>query len=426
MSFQIQTNYGIADRAAISEIESVSGLAHGFRPIPVKRMDSASKQVRDTMISGHEQAVFVQGAINSARAIHEVNHLARYDSLVAQIKGDAGFQEFLKRDPLAKVAMEAVKSRLRMDDVGGGIEGGLYLPYQLSYIAGKLLEQPMPPLNGLKDFRGRGPAGVGAREYIVRRTNKRGRAAWAGSAAQAPNPQVSLNQNEIKTQIQYAIASFSCTVFDLASANFAEFLLQDNGIAAAIRAIAELENDVIWKGDASVGLFGVLNAPYCPRVPIATTFTSSVSTQTMASLLLNAINSVVTQNFTTFRPDKIRMDPLLFQFLENQAMTIGTPGVPVSILEWVASKNIAGIREIGPDKGIWYSQELTQAGPGGTSPLFVYGDNEDATRVITSGGVSSLPVQYQGVQVTQTFYQGLGGLNMYNPANNAVVLVTLG
>ena len=424
--FQVSVNKGIAGAETISAIESIDSLAAGYRPIPVKRMDSVSRSVRESVLSPHDQAVFVQSAVESAKLVGNFSHDPRMDSLLSRAKNDAGFQEFLKHDPVAKLAVEGVKRRLRMDDAGGGVEGGLYLPYQLTYIAGKLLEQPMPPLNGLKDFKGRGAAGVGAREYAIRRTNKRARAAWAGQPAQAPNPQIGLNQNEIKTLIQYAIASFDCTVFDLASANFANFLLQDNGISAAIRAISELENDVIWKGDSSVNLFGVLAHPYCPRVPIATTFTSSVSSQKMASLLLSAINSVVTQNFTTFVPDRIRMSPVLFQFLQGISMTIGTTGTVMTLLEFVAKNNIAGINEIGPGKGIWYSQELTAAGPGGTEAMFIYGDNEDATRVITSGGVASLPVQYHGVNVTQTFYQGLGGLNMYNPANNALVFVTLG
>jgi len=70
-------------------------------------------------------------------------------------------------------------------------------------------------------------------------------------------------------------------------------------------------------------------------------------------------------------------------------------------------------------------QELTSVGSGGEEGMFIYAKDPDAVRIISTGGPQSLPVQFTGVDVTQIFYQGIGGLNMYNPANNALALFDL-
>lgn len=396
----------------------------GFEYPPVTvRFDSGGK-VEDRTISGADMSLFVQNAIACANAFRmnvpvgsDGFNLARQDS-----KNCGAFQSFLKSDPRAAKAKEVLTNAglLRADaEVGGGIEGGLWLPYQLTAISGRVLTQPMPPLNARKLFPVDSEAGIGAQQFAVRRTNARARAAWSGAAAQTPIPDTHLNQNEIKTNIRYGISAFKTTIFDLNSANFGNFLLQDNGIRGTVRGLAELENYTCWNGDTQVNLFGVLNHPYLPRT--ISSVTTSSTAQEIADAILAAINAVYTSNYTTFMPTDVAMSPKLKAYLMGRSMVIGSTGVAQSVMEYVAKNNVAGI----PLERFVAVQELTSVGSGGEEGMFIYAKDPDAVRIISTGGPQSLPVQFSGVDVTQIFYQGIGGLNMYNPANNALALFDL-
>jgi len=396
----------------------------GFEYAPVTVRSDSNGKVVDRTLTGAEIDLFVQNSLQCAYTFKnyappgsDIYNRARQDSA-----GCGTFQTFAVSDPRAIRAKSVLTNAglLRADaDVGGGIEGGLWLPYQLTAISGKVLQQPMPPLNARKLFPVDSEAGIGAQEFAVRRTNVRARAAWSGAAAQTPIPDTHLNQNEIKTKIRYGISAFKTTIFDLASANFGNFLLQDNGIRGTVRGLAELENYTCWNGDSQVGLFGVLSHPYLPRT-ISSVTTSSTS-QEIANAILAAINAVYTSNFTTFMPTDVAMSPKLKAYLMGKAMVIGSTGVAQSVMEYVAKNNVAQI----PLEKFVAVQELTAVGPAGEEGMFIYAKDPDAVRIISTGGPQSLPVQFTGVDVTQIFYQGIGGLNMYNPANNALALFDL-
>lgn len=403
-------------------IERRANAGFGYEPVTV-RFDSGGK-VEDRTITGADMDLFVQNALQCAHAFKQnvpqdsdAFNLARHDS-----KGCGAFQSFLKSDPRAAKARAALTKAglFHADaDVGGGIEGGLWLPYQLTAISGRVLAQPMPPMNARKLFPVDSEAGIGAQQFAVRRTNARARAAWSGAAAQTPIPDTHLNQNEIKTNIRYGIAAFKTTIFDLNSANFGNFLLQDNGIRGTVRGLAELENYTCWNGDSQVNLFGVLSHPYLPRT-ISSVTTASTS-QEIADAILRAINDVFTSNFTTFMPTDVAMSPKLKAYLMGKAMVIGSTGVAQSVMEYVAKNNVAQI----PLEKFVAVQELTSVGSGGEEGMFIYAKDPDAVRIISTGGPQSLPVQFTGADVTQIFYQGIGGLNMYNPANNALAFFDL-
>jgi len=403
-------------------IEQRQNAGIGYSPVTV-RFDSGGK-VEDRTLSGADIDLFVQNAVRCGQTFRsyapqgsDVFERAHNDS-----KNSGAFQSFLKSDPRAAKARDVLTKNglLRADaDVGGGIEGGLWLPYQLTAISGRVLAQPMPPLNARKLFPVDSEAGIGAQQFAVRRTNARARAAWSGAAAQTPIPDTHLNQNEIKTNIRYGIAAFKTTIFDLASANFGNFLLQDNGIRGTVRGLAELENYTCWNGDTQVNLFGVLSHPYLPRT--ISSVTTSSTPQEIADAILAAINAVYTSNFTTFMPTDVAMSPKLKAYLMGKAMVIGSTGVAQSVMEYVAKNNVAQI----PLEKFVAVQELTSVGSGGEEGMFIYAKDPDAVRIISTGGPQSLPVQFTGVDVTQIFYQGIGGLNMYNPANNALALFDL-
>jgi hypothetical protein len=225
---------------------------------------------------------------------------------------------------------------------------------------------------------------------------------------------VKLNRNEVITKVQYAIAGFEVSIFDLASANFANFLMQDNGIEGVMRALAELENRTCWNGDPAVGLYGVKTHPYLTIQP--QTVTTASSAEAIANAVLKAINAIYTNNFGTFTPTHVALSIKMMAYLKSRTLAVAGTPLAISILDWVAQQNVAGI----PKENFVAVQELNDAGPGGTQGMFVYGKNEDAVRIIAAGGVQALPVQYIGTNVNQIFYMGSGGLNMYNPANNGL------
>lgn len=409
----------LGDQTLRSQIEDAEARfsTSTISPVEIQRVDSAG-MLRPGLLTSREMETFNLNvmSINAAlRCAGSGDAKARIDQ---KARLDGKFQHFLHADPRVKVAK--AQGIIREDSIAGGDLAGVFLPYELATISGKVLEQPMAKLNGRAMFPVNSEASNGAREYIVRRSVVRGTASFGGTVAQTPTPNASVSRGEIKTKVQYATAGFGVSVFDLSSASFANFMLQDNGIKGAIRALHELENNVIWYGDVAAGLFGVLDHPYMPTVVPSLTFSASADSQEMAQTLAGVVNSIIQQSFQAFKPDTIVMSSKLYGFLKGQNITIGTTALPVTIIDWLERNCMVPLTG-----GIHFAQELDDKGPGGSQPFFVYGKNEDAVRIISTGGVQALPVQFIGTQVNQIYYMGIGGLNSYNPANNGLAYITL-
>jgi len=390
-----------------------------YQPIPVTRCDDSGNVVQ-TAITPVEQYKFVTDARGFHATWKHCGHGDKNDRLVQRARNDLGFKQFLSADPRAKLAMDALG--LTKDSIGGGDLAGIYLPYELATISGRVLKQPLPPLTSREHFPVNSESSNGAKQFIRRRTVKHGTAQWAGTAAQSPNPNASLSRGELVSKIQYAQATFACSIFDLNSAEFANFQMQDTGIEGAIRAIEELDNFVVWSGDTTVNLFGVLNCPLLPTYISSLTFSASADSQVMAQYLAGIINGVITQSFTAFRPTNVVMSPSLYGFLAGQNIPIGTTGIAQTIIEWLETNTMLGAQLKGK---ITFAQELEGAGPSGAQVFYVYARNEDAGQIVTTGGVQALPVQFIGTQVNQIFYKGIGGFVSANPASNGLAYITL-
>jgi len=326
--------------------------------------------------------------------------------------------------PLGKNAIAGLhEAGIRTDSVGGGIEGGAFFAYQLTNIQGRLADQPYAPLNGRKLFNISAAVGNGAKQYAIRRVFNSGSAQWIdGESEDTRNSAPSVA--ELVTNVRYASAGFECSILDLASADFGKFQLQENGVKGALRGIQDLDNSVIWNGDSSMNLWGVTAHPEMPEVVCATAFTTSASWVTLDSLLTSFLTTVASNNNSAFQPDHVVFSVKLYSFMAGYKNSLGTMSLLESFkktafeLYGIKPEDITSARELNGD--------ACPNSPSGEEGMFVYSKaNPDDGQIISTGGPTAVPIQFNGMKVIQMFYQGIGGYVAVNPGANLVIWIPL-
>jgi hypothetical protein len=314
-----------------------------------------------------------------------------------------------------------IRNARRSDSVSpaGGVNGGMFLARQLDQIIARVLEQPLPPLTGLEAFTVSNEVQPGASTYTVRRTFERGSASIF-RGGQRPTPRINITQREEQFPVRRLVDAFQWSIFEQNSAEFAGFSLLDRGVRAANRAIAELQNSLIWNGSSADGLYGVLNYPWLDKKVVATQFSPTADPLDMMAEIFALIEYPMNNSNMAFMPTDVRMSVKLFTFLNRTPVDTANAS-NYTLLKYIAENNAAGI----PLSKFRPAPELNDAGPGGTQAIFVYKKDEDGVRVNIAQSTTPLPLQMIGFNNTQYLYASYGGVVMADVGNNILGYIDL-
>lgn len=334
---------------------------------------------------------------------------------------EALFNGWLGQQPLV---LQALQRQTRLDAApNGGVNGGLFLARQLESVAARVLEEPLPPLNGLVLFPTNTEVKPGAISHVVRRVYQRGKAnLYRGG--QRPVSRVTLTQKEEAFPVRHLVDAFDWSIFEQNSADFANFSLVERGIRAANRAIAELHNSLIWEGSSVDGLYGILNYPWLDKKVVATEFSSSADADEMLAEIFSLIEYPENNSRQAFSPTDVVFSTKLYNFLARTRVkdTTGN-GSSTTMLKYIAENNSAGI----PLARFHKAHELQDLSVGGETlqGVLVYRNDEDGIRVVEVQSTTALPLQQVGFQNSQYFYKSVGGVVMADVGNNLLAYVDL-
>ena len=341
------------------------------------------------------------GMTVSAARLQE--HTQRFDSVVRELRAQNPGQAFNIDSALKKAARAA---NLREDAFSAS--AGLHMARQLEHIYAEVLREPFPVQNSWTLFPIDSSVPPGARTHTVRRVYQDGDAA-VYRGGQTPIPRVGVSQQEEQFPVRHYVTSFVYTLFEQISSAFANSGLIAELLRAARDIIMEFANQKTWYGDATNGIYGVLNYPWLPVKVVSTPFDGSADVDDVLAEMNSLANFPQENSKSTFRPDTVVVSPRVYNYLFNTRL--GTVN-DTTIGEFWLRTNSCGITKI---EQAW---EIQGVGPGGTDGILFYLKNRLGIVNVIPQGFTTLPVQALGFEYTTFAYMSHGGVLMRDVGNN--------
>jgi hypothetical protein len=342
------------------------------------------------------------------------------DSLTKQLAdGFAGRDELQAAKARVQVNTKLFDSAISKAAAARGLttdaipaDRGAFLARQLEFIIAELKELKRPPLNALKLFPISSSIPAGADSYVQRRIDGTAKVVFHRGQG-SPPPVSSVNVYEEKFPIRTAVTGWRYSIFDLLHGDFAGLNLPAELAKATSRGVDQFLNENCWRGDSSVGLRGVLDAPFVARRFSASNWGTATTGDTILNDLQAAYIFPYIRSKQTFRPDRCAISPRLFQALKRKRGA----GDPETILQAFFMAN----PELGSDPMAVFHEchELQGAGPSDQDVFFWYKGNDSASvEHVLPQALTMLPAQDEGFEVMIPGFLRYGGVRMDDPLYN--------
>jgi hypothetical protein len=174
-------------------------------------------------------------------------------------------------------------------------------------------------------------------------------------------------------------------------------------------------DEQVYKGDAELGILGMLNSTNVTNTNAANGAASSpLWSQKVPAEILADVNVALAASWAAtgyaFVPTKMILPPLNLSYIVQQV--VSTAG-NVSIIEYL-KKNSLSTAQNGKDLEIVPVKWATGAGAGSTNRLAVY--TQDLQRVrIPLTPLLNTPIQYKGIHYLTYYYGRIGSVEFTNP-----------
>lgn len=287
---------------------------------------------------------------------------------------------------------------------------GLHVARQLDFVYEKVLEEKFPEMSGRRLFSVSSEVDPGARTHTQRRFQESGEArVWRGPDGSGI-PRVALIQEEEQFNVRFLVSGFGWDIFEQMSSDFAGTQQQMRKQRASHRAIAQLENRLIWQGSNVHGLYGIFNYPWLPKFNVgALTKAAVLANPTTALQILNDIANYPTD------VSKGLFEPTVMTMTKRQRDILATTLIDatsgVSVLEQFM-KNTPYIKRLET------AFELRNAGGANVDGILVYRDDDSGIRIQIPQDIQQLPAQQQGLETTVANWEAYGGVIMEDPLQN--------
>ena len=287
----------------------------------------------------------------------------------------------------------------------------LFKARELEHIVAEIFREEFPALSGL-DFPVDTSIPVGARTYTLRRWYGAGQPSEYRAGREIPT--IALGSAEESFNIRHFVIADEYDIFDLQSADFANYARIAEGLREMNDAHLRAANARTWFGSSESKLYGVLNYPwvnkYVESQPIRA---GQAGTAIVAAL--HRIASFPSDNSRgVMSPNAMKMGNRLYNFISQT--TFDTNAGTDTILE-VFLRQSRFIQTVQP------AEELDGTGPGGTDIIVAYRNDRLGVRNAIVQMPALLPVDTSGVERRQIMYMTHGGVTMPNVANNIIAYV---
>lgn len=303
----------------------------------------------------------------------------------------------------------------RMDSASGS---SALLAGQLRQVIEPILAEADRAIpNGLKLFRVDSSVALGAKTFEVRREFSAGSAGvWGGTDTNIGTNTFGVDAQEF--QIRNYVTSIVYDIFEEMNANFANIPLAQKYVRIARDTLEMFANQMIWNGDSSYRINGVLNYPWLDK---ELSDVVMAGTPADSREILTALNSWANRQYHVskgiFGPDKLATSPRVADWISQTLMGTSTSMRDRTIGEaWMAGSS--RIKSIEP---VWELENIL--GDGYDGMLFYRDDDRGIKNVMPGGGIQALPVYKTDMVTRQIFWMAHGGVTMLEVGNMLLVIV---
>lgn len=360
----------------------------------------------DSLDSGIRSAVASYGAsIGAVDKARLVATAAKFDAMVRQ---NADLADRVKRRMDARRA--DAKARGQRTDAFDAT-AGLFLARELEYRYAELLREPHPRPDAFELFPIDTSVPVGARTHTVVRAYDSGEVKVVRTGEDIPT--VSQSRQEEQFPVRHYATSIAIDIFELASADFANWPIYAEKLRVARDKILEFGNRATWYGLESHGLYGITNYPWLAKAVSAVDF-GSASADAQLTELRRLGNWSKLNSQAVFAPNACVMSP---RMREHFAGTRLTSVNDTTILEFF-------LRHHATIDTVEESPFLQGVGPGSTDGILFYRRDRLGISNVVVQPFTTLPIERQGFDQRTIAYMSHGGVVMRDVGNNLLAWVT--
>ena len=287
-------------------------------------------------------------------------------------------------------------THLRLDSVLGPVAGA-HFERDLEQIRERVLEDKLPPQNGFTLIPQNGEADPAFNVYTHRMAEFIGLAKVISDYAD-DLPMVDVTGREYT----YKIKTFGCAY----QYSRKEMMQASRGLnisekkpRAARRAIEQKFNQIMWYGDPSSGLFGLLNFPYIPRYAVTVAFNGTANPEDILAEMNAIINAPGQLTDTVAEPNFVGMAPEDYDYVKSTPLGSGSD---TTILQHFLNTN--------PNVQVESVRELRAAGPSGGNVITVYRRTEDSVCHKLAEPFTQLEPQRRNMAVVTNCVASSGGV----------------
>lgn len=226
-------------------------------------------------------------------------------------------------------------------------------------------------------------------------------------------PRVDLKGQEFVGRIRSAADAYGYSLQEVRAAALQGLPLATRKADVAKRALLQLENKIAFKGDASHGLQGMINAPNISSVTLpadgtgsATTFASKTPSQILRDLNA-APNFIVTSTFEVETADTLLLP--LAQYLYIASTPFSTVGYDGTTILQMFLRNSTYI------KTVESLPELKGAGAGATDRMIAYRKDPIALELLIPQDFEQLEVDQRNLEFVVPCHMRVAGVAVYLP-----------
>lgn len=304
-------------------------------------------------------------------------------------------------------------NQFRADAVGDP-GAGIYFARQLEYIYPEVLRAKLPTLNAMRLFPVDTSVPAGAESFTQRMLEPLGVAEWISNEAD-DLPFVDVAGTEDLFRLKECGAAYKYTIGDIARGSLTGVNLSTERGIAARRAVEEKQNRTFWYGDASVGIYGVVNYPYTPRFVFSNPISPATSADDIIAEINSFVSSVVITTKETERPTKLLLATTPYSYI---ATTPRSTTTDTTILEFLIKTNpwIDTVESV---------HELENAGGANRHMAMAYSPEMRTGRLVVAQPFTQLPAQERNLAFIINTYSKIGGYASSYPLANALAEIPL-
>lgn len=288
-----------------------------------------------------------------------------------------------------------------------------HLAKDLEFEYGEVLAEMYEPKSALRLFSQDTRPRPGAKTHSVKFKTHGGQARYFRANANDQGG-VSVGIRKQEFPIHPIVTSIEFNYFDLLSDSFAGTSLRDDLEDAAREVMNDFLNQKVWYGDEDMGVYGVLNYPWLPKLASSIVIQDATSADSILLWLHGIANYAAQASNETAAPNRMVMSTRMRDYLGTRKRTTTSDE---TILE-------AFLRNNSYISSIDTAPEIQGAGAGGTDIVLLdrAGDRTSVANVVPQG-FTMLPIQQIGYDYKIPVFAMHGGVIMRRPLNNLKVEV---